>query len=324
MTKNFIIITFFFFSQYCFSQSDINLLLNHQFNGQPLSYSQNYNDENGNAISISRIQYYLSSIEITHDGGILTPLNDVYVLTNGNVTNYNLGNYNISNVEKLEFDLGVDYAANHGNVSNYPSQHPLGPKSPTMDWGWPAGYFFLVINGMIDDNADGIPNKPFQLHSLGDIMLQDVNYLNGTFNQNNNLINLSLDVNVEDWLTGINLINVGIDHSSSNNNQTMCNNTVINQVFQTSSLTDINNQEHNIFITTDYTIEYAPTINYKLDLNSKYDLKILNIEGKKIIESKNIGSEGNYFIRKELPAGIYFAIFSNNIESHRHKFVIKN
>ena len=54
------------------------------------------------------------------------------------------------------------------------------------------------------------------------------------------------------------------------------------------------------------------------------DLKILNLEGKKIIESKNIGSEGNYFIRKELPAGIYFAIFSNNIESHRHKFVIKN
>jgi len=56
---------------FCYSQVDINLILNHQFNGQPFLYSQDYQDENGNTINISRLQYYVSSIEITHNSGVI-------------------------------------------------------------------------------------------------------------------------------------------------------------------------------------------------------------------------------------------------------------
>ena len=63
-------------------------------------------------------------------------------------------------------------------------------------------------------------------------MLQNVDYLVGTYESLNNSINIALNVNIEKWLNGIDLINVGIDHSSSNNNLNMCNNTIDNQVFQ--------------------------------------------------------------------------------------------
>ena len=191
-----------------------------------------------------------------------------------------------------------------------------------MEWGWPAGYFFLVIDGTIDDNGDGIPNKNFQLRSLGDIMLQNVDYLDGTYESLNNSINIALNVNIEKWLSGIDLINVGIDHSSSSNNLNMCNNTIDNQVFQAINPTSINYSNKIIDITTDYNISYAPTINYKLDRNHDFNLKILNSVGQLMLEAENIGFEGNYFIRKELKSGNYFAVFYNSQYKYDHKFTV--
>ncbi|MBL6729776.1 MAG: hypothetical protein ISP74_02595 [Bacteroidia bacterium] len=320
--KTILIIFIALLSNFCYSQVDVNLILNHQYNGEQFMYSQNYQDENGNVINISRLQYYISSIELTDNSELNIPLSDVYVLANGNVSNYSLGSFDVSSVSKLEFDLGVDYTTNHGNSNNYPSDHPLGPQSPLMDWGWPAGYFFLVIDGTIDDNGDGIPNKQFQLRSLGDIMLQNVDYLNGAYESLNNSINLALNVNIEKWLSGIDLINVGIDHSSSGNNLSMCNNTINNQVFQTINPASTDYFNNVIDITTDYNISYAPTINYKLNNNLDFNLKIFNSIGQLVLKTDNVGFEGNYFIRKELKNGNYFAVFYNDQFNYKHKFTV--
>ena len=157
------------------SQTSISLKLNHLFSGSPLVLNQEYEDSQERLVKLSRVRYYLSSIKITHNGGQITPLTNVYVLGEGNVSNYTIeGDYDINSVEKIQFDLGVDYEANHGNTSNYDSQHPLGPKTPLMDWGWPSGYFFLVLHGSVDDNNDGSPNKLFQIESFGDELLKTV------------------------------------------------------------------------------------------------------------------------------------------------------
>jgi hypothetical protein len=306
-----------------FAQNDVNLILNHQFNGNPLSYVDIYQDANGNAIQITRMQYYLSSIEVTHDGGQVTPLNNVYVLTNGNVSNFPLGNFNINNVEDIAFDLGVDYTANHGNTSNYTSQHPLGPQTPLMDWGWPSGYFFLVIDGKVDNTGDGVPNKQFELHALGDAMLRDVDYLDVTANANAGVIDIVLDVNVEDWLTGLSLATVGVDHSGSSNNSTMCSNTVDYQVFQTNATASVNTYEKSYEITTDYTIAYAPTLNYRFERNTNFNLQILDTQGRKVLVADDLGFEGNFFVRKELNTGMYFAVFTDGDISYTHKFYVK-
>jgi hypothetical protein len=111
----------------------------------------------------------MSSIKITHDGGQVTPLTGIYILAEGNVTNYSIDStYDITSIEKIAFDIGVDYVANHGNTSNWSPSHPLGPKTPPMDWGWPAGYFFLILDGKVDNTGDGSPNLSFQLECFGD------------------------------------------------------------------------------------------------------------------------------------------------------------
>ena len=117
--KTILIIFIALLSNFCYSQVEVNLILNHQYNGEQFMYSQNYQDENGNVINISRLQYYISSIELTDNSGLNIPLSDVYVLANGNVSNYSLGSFDVSSVSKLEFDLGVDYTTNHGNSNNY-------------------------------------------------------------------------------------------------------------------------------------------------------------------------------------------------------------
>ena len=90
--------------------------------------------------------------------------------------------YNISSVESISFDVGVDVVANGGNTTDYSAQHPLGPKSPPMDWGWPSGYFFVVTNGFTDADNDNIPETNFQLHALGNGMLTPIDpiYMSGT------------------------------------------------------------------------------------------------------------------------------------------------
>ena len=146
------------------SQKEIVLRLSHALNDSSFKYNENF-EVDGNKNYYTRLQYYLSGFELEHDGGQSTILNNVYVLASGHISNYYLGNFNVSSLESISFDVGVDQIANSGNTTNYSSLHPLGPKSPPMDWGWPSGYFFVVTNGFTDADNDNIPETNFQLHA---------------------------------------------------------------------------------------------------------------------------------------------------------------
>ena len=147
------------------AQKNIVLRLNHYLNQSTFQYNQNF-ETDGIINKYTRLQYYLSGFELFHDGGQLTVLNNTYVLASGHITNYYLGNFPVSSLESISFDVGVDQIANSGNTTNYPASHPLGPKSPPMDWGWPSGYFFVVTNGFTDSNNDNNPDTRFELQAL--------------------------------------------------------------------------------------------------------------------------------------------------------------
>ena len=305
------------------AQNNLNLILNHQFAGAPFAYNTEYADDQGRAVSFDRIQYYMSSIEVVHDGGQSTELTDVYVLGSANVTNYSLGFFNITNIEEINFDLGVDYAANHGNSSNYAPPHPLSPQTPLMDWGWPSGYFFLIIYGKVDDNGDGIPNKIFQMGALGDVMLRNVNLSTNTSLSIGGFIDLTLDVNIEQWIKNIDLATFGIEHGSSQSNQNVLNNTITYSVFENSITTGTNEMNTNTYVTTEYAMTYAPVLNYKLQNKTNNSLTILDAHGRVLVEEKNLGFEGSYFVKQELKSGIYYAFFYNSTNTITHKFVVK-
>ena len=315
-----VLMVFYFISAN--SQNEIVLRLSHSLNDSSFKYNQIF-EVDGNKNYYTRLQYYLSGFELEHDAGQSTLLNNVYVLASGHISNYYLGNFNISSLESISFDVGVDQIANSGNTTNYSAQHPLGPKSPPMDWGWPSGYFFVVTNGFTDTDNDNIPETNFELHALGDMMLSPIDpiYLSGT--KLNDTIYIDLIVNTERFISGIDLSSVGADHSSSADNLTMCNNSSTMNIFEPGYIDGTSLKEYNVssdYIFLDYTLSFAPTIHYHFESNNKVNLQITDINGKIHINEKNLVSQGSFFPLKELATGIYIVTIDNGTNRILKKF----
>lgn len=305
-----------------FAQKDINLNLIHNYNGTPFAYGQTYTTGGGTAVSFSRVQYYLSGFEITHDGGQTLTMSDAYVLASGNITSYNLGNENVTTVEALDFDFGVDAVANGMGTSSWPVGHPLAAQSPSMDWAWPTGYFFFVIDGMIDDTGDGTPNKIFELRGLGNALLRNVTGFTG-MSVTGPSVELAIDANIADWVMNIDLIAAGVDHSGGPNNVQVSDNTNDETVFTISATLDVedmNSKASKIY--ANYEAAYAPTIFYDLATQSNVDIKIYNLSGQLQLESANAQAEGNFFINEELATGSYVIVFSNDEIEESFRFVV--
>lgn len=307
---------------FLFGQKEIVLRLNHVINDTAFSYNKDFL-LNGNLNQYTRLQYYLSSLEIGHDQGQSIFLTNTYVLASGHVNNYYLGNFNISSPESISFDVGVDPIANSGNTTNFSADHPLGPKSPPMDWGWPSGYFFVVTNGLTASTNNNSPNIPFELHALGNQMLTSIDPIYITPIYSNDTIYIDLKVNSERFLSEIDLENAGIDHSSSSNNLMMCSNASTKNVFEDGSnlLTDLNiNNDSKNYISLDYTLPFAPTIYYHFQSSRKTNLSITDLNGRIFISKNNLPNHGSYFPLKEFSSGIYILTIENGQERLTKKF----
>jgi len=63
---------------------------------------------------------------------------------------------------------------------------------------------------------------------------------------------------------------------------------------------------------------------YDLATGSKVDIKVVDVSGKIVLESKDENPEGNYFIRKELLDGTYVVHFSNCELNEQFRIIVKN
>ena len=209
-----------------FAQTDVTLKLNHYYNGDVFNYGDQYEDAFGNVIEITRVQYYLTGFDLVHDGGTNTSLGDTVILASANISDYTLCNANITTIEAIDFDLGVDQGRNHLDPNSYDASHPLAPKNPNMHWGWTAGYKFLVIEGMADSNDDQVPDAGFQFHVTGDDnYLRNVLQINTSGTASGGALDIEIDVNIADWVAGIDLSNAGYLHGVYPLNGTVMDNT---------------------------------------------------------------------------------------------------
>lgn len=305
------------------AQTNVDLNITHEFNGEPFVYGQTYTNFDGKAVKFNRVQYYLSSFELTHDGGQSTPLTDVYVLGSGNITNYPLGTFNLTSLESINFDLGLDDAVNSGNTSNYTLPHPLAAQTPSMDWSWPAGYFYIVMDGFVDSNNDGTPDTEFQFHGLN-----KRNAVSVTTESNDNAGQMDIEIfaNIADWIKDIDLVSQGIQHNGGPVIGQIGTNTNTYGVFSALTSTGVGELESSPNqIIVDYTMAYAPTIYYSLNTVSDLQIIVTDLSGKIVLSASNLHNEGNFFINKELPDGLYIATFidSKNLKESI-KFAIKN
>jgi hypothetical protein len=308
------------------AQTNVNLKLNHYWNNDVFNYGQTYTDHEGRAVSVTRVQYYLSDFDLTHDGGQSTNLPSTYVLASGNITDYSLGTATLTNLESIDFDLGVDDATNHLDPAAYTSPDPLAIQNPSMHWGWTAGYRFLVIEGKVDSNDDGTPDKTFQFHVVADDnYLTPVTAINTSGTINGTDLDINVDVNIADWVYNVNLITAGLNHGVYAVNGTVMANTNTYTVFNANiglSLANSPKLKHNIYF--DCTKAYAPTIYYKIPSAKSINLTIVDINGKVVLVENGLAKAGNYFINTELESGTYVASFETETGATiSEKFIVQ-
>lgn len=154
-------------------QTPISLYIQHSIDDKGLTPGEVYSSNQGNFM-VTRLSYYLSDIQIIHDGGLRTPFPDLYLLVHGNQSEFDLGEAFVNSIEGIAFNVGVDSTTNHADPALWPAAHPLAFQSPSMHWGWASGYRFLAFEGLLDKNQDGDPEKIWEFHVVGDALLTHV------------------------------------------------------------------------------------------------------------------------------------------------------
>jgi hypothetical protein len=148
-----------------YAQNSVRFEIIHKLHGEDFAFNKETFNDQGFIFNADRLQYYISEISVTHDGGVITEFEDVWILVNaGMSTDALLGTDSIDSIESISFHIGVDPAHNHLDHTMYSSSHPLGPKNPQMHWGWTAGYRFVAMEGDIGSELD----NNYQFHALGD------------------------------------------------------------------------------------------------------------------------------------------------------------
>jgi len=157
-----------------FSQKNIFLDISPMFQSSSLEMNVNYTAWDGKTIKFDHFDYYLSDLQIFHDGGQSILLDSVFLVEPQNHTLY-LGGYDVSQIEQISFVVGVPKPMNTQtgvdaiDISLYPENHPLSFQTPSMYWGWQAGYMHMIMGGYADDNGDGTLEAYFEMHNLGNL-----------------------------------------------------------------------------------------------------------------------------------------------------------
>ena len=147
------------------SQQPVRLSIDHQLGGAAFGSTVTAQNDLGNDFRAERLQFYISQIELVHDGGQITPVPNTWFLVDANVSfDESLGSFPIGTLEAIRFGVGVEQAANHLDPASYAMTHPLAPKNPSMHWGWQAGYRFVCMEGKAGSALDQV----YEVHALGD------------------------------------------------------------------------------------------------------------------------------------------------------------
>ncbi len=213
---------------------NISLNLQHFVGEASMFVNEEYQSLEGTMFKINRCQYYISEIQLVHDGGQTTDLTDVYLLVNGNqnmygsADMYELGEYDIENLEAVNFFVGVPEGVNHDDPSSWGAGHPLAPQNPSMHWGWAAGYRFIALEGRSDPEGDGSLQAIFEFHAVSDSYYTPVSVETEGIDEGDDLT-IALKVDYNKMLEGVNL--AGVVHGTGADNAQIMNNIEGNNVF---------------------------------------------------------------------------------------------
>ena len=197
-----------------FAQMNVKLEIEHKQGSKDLVSNQTSTTVSGESYNAYRIEYYMAEFALEHDGGTITELDSFWVLVNAfSPAVIDLGQHNITTLEAIHFSIGVEQSFNHLDPSQWITGHPLAPKSPSMHWGWSAGYRFFAMEGKCGASVNYI----YELHSLGDNYYFDQKIPTAGNDDNGDLLitlNADYDRVFDDLPLGIGMV----DHGEFPNN----------------------------------------------------------------------------------------------------------
>lgn len=194
-----------------FAQKKVTLTIKHMLGSTPFAFGTTSTNSLGQSFNITRVDYYISQITIIHDGGKTTSVPNKYILATGSANvNEELGTFSVTNVEGIKFHIGVEAPTNNGDPSLWPSTHPLAPKSPSMHWGWSAGYRFIALEGKAGPSL----STTYEMHGLGNANYFEQTVMAAGVNSGSN-VNINLDADYREGVNGINVASGPIDHGAN-------------------------------------------------------------------------------------------------------------
>lgn len=304
------------------AENKVMLSFNHLLNGEPFEIEKVTRTNMDFPFNISRLEYYISEIEIMHDGGKKTVVENFWILLNvKNSNSFELGKFDINNVEGIKFSIGVDSAHNHLDPSQYSMEHPLAPKSPSMHWGWASGYRFVCLEGKAGQLH---PDMEFELHALGDDYYYTVNLESGAEITNDGL-NIIVNADYAHTVYDIDITGGIQIHGEHEQPIAMLKNFRDRVFTPATAPTSVENESElanaiNVFPNPSADGRFNITINNE-NFSSNSDISIYDINGRLV---KKFNSRGDAYKTFELTqTGIYVIVLTDGLSKSFIKIIVE-
>lgn len=171
-------------------------------------------DINGTALQVNVAQFYIGNLNFIGEQNFAQE--DYFIAA------IDQNSFSLPEIEEgsydFQFGIGVTPEINSLEEEDFttrPTGDPLGVQNPSMHWSWNSGYKFLRIDGMVDTDADGVPDQAIEYH-LGSnnffALLNAPQKLDLT--EENNTITIRFDL--EEFLKEVDLSNGQVTHVMDN------------------------------------------------------------------------------------------------------------
>ena len=259
------------------SQTAVALRIDHKVGQSEVASPLTVVTPSGESVEVDRLEYYLSTFTLIHDGGQETPIPMAYVLADGFTDELHpLGSVSgVQNVESLKFHVGIDPDNNHADPAAWPADHPLAPQVPSMHWGWAAGYRFVALEG-------GTVDGNLEIHALG-----DDNHFPGATEVAAFIENGMLVLDVEADIMGFfHLLTVGsgpINHGEDEEAVLVCNN-LADRVFRAPGAADVSVLYGDVLDIALVPIEQGAELSFGAPCPAGTRVELLDILGRTVQE----------------------------------------
>lgn len=145
---------------------------------QPFTLGDVVVDGDGRSVRITKLRFFVSGAKAVDDASAqVGSWPSTYLLVNAAQSNeFVLGDIHAEHVHRIGFDLGVDSATNHGDMTQF-TEPPLNDPTATWMWNQDFGYKFIDLSAEFDADGNGTVDPgegAFDVHAAGDDLLTAV------------------------------------------------------------------------------------------------------------------------------------------------------